>query len=158
MAQPIRRMSLFLAVMLLLSGCRNIVRDGSEEVDDEQEVDGESDLPDGRLVFTGDAVVELTSGDERLDTRMTVSVTDTAGESLPLVPADDLGLAGIGGVLPVYGSGPALEAFRLNVIAEAWYGGAWVAVLDLYDSLQTPASAEDRVRTEFQGAFHPTGE
>jgi len=121
---------------------------------------GDSDFPNGVLVFTGEAPFTYWTGADyttvATPTRLVAEVTNGLDDPIEMQLASIAGLSeDIGGIAPVtedYPTGGATSPYTVCIRIEAYWQTVWVAALVLFDSYQTPP--EDDVVTDFYHGFY----
>ena len=121
----------------------------------------DSDLANGKIVFTGHADMSIFNGSgytpTSFDTRFTLLATDLSNTPLSLTDPASLGLdGGIGGQVSVNDN---LSGYKVNMLYEASPNGTvWTPAKDLFNNIGTSQGTDPgtQIHTSFDAGFYYT--
>ena len=114
----------------------------------------DTDLPNGKLVFTNQTHVILADGSNpAVNGRMTVTISDGSNAAIPFSNVIQLMLTPR---LAQFGAEITGTAFQVQVLIEAQdpSSGTWTPALDWYDNAHAPDDAGGNAQVSFDGAFY----
>ena len=114
----------------------------------------DTDLPNGKLVFTNTSPIVLANGTTpTINGRLTVAITDGSNVA---VPFSNVAVLALKARAATYGAEITGTAFQVTVLAEAQdpTSGTWMPALDFFDQAHAPDDAGMPVYESFDGEFY----